>query len=262
MPRPVLFYRNICLNEITFVISQFSTLTTPRALGIRKRIGVRCVTKHFYQTTVKKRNQHCVEYKSRQDILRELYELIFRNLWRSIITKGNNFDLKETACFNLLRNLPEIALLSVYAAAACEPNLKEFLHSFKELHTIGAVVFSSRHSSEAQDFFTHSYDIRENKRKFLFLSSLCFAPKMYDKPTLSPNFTLLLRTSDRAIILAVVSLSLSLSRLRAQHGSVYLSPTCLSNVSFHLLSLFQMRVSVVPPITNYLRRMRILSNTI
>lgn len=61
---------------------------------------------------------------------------------------------------------------------------------------------------------------------------------MYDEPTLSLNFALLLRTSDRAIILAVVSLFLS--RLRAQHGSLYLSLTHLPNVSFHLLSLFRM----------------------
>lgn len=74
--------------------------------------------------------------------------------------------MREITCFNSLRNLPKIALLSVYAAAACEPNLKEFLHSFEKLHTIGAVVFGGCHPLEAQNFI-HNYDICENKQNFL-----------------------------------------------------------------------------------------------
>lgn len=78
--RPVLFYQNICLNEIKFVIGQFSTFTTPRALVIRKRIGVRCVTKHFYQTTVKKKIKSCLEHKIGTGYFTQIVRLIFRKL--------------------------------------------------------------------------------------------------------------------------------------------------------------------------------------
>lgn len=119
--------------------------------------------------------------------------------------------MREIACFNSLRNLPKIALLSVYATAACEPNLKEFLHSFKKLHTVGAVVFGGCHPLEAQNFI-HNYDICENKQKFP--SWVCVSLQLYDIRTVSPNFALILRTSDRVIILAVVSISLTLVRVR------------------------------------------------
>lgn len=154
--------------------------------------------------------------------------------------------MREIAYFNSPRNLPKIALLSVYAIAACEPNLKEFLHSFEKLHTVGAVVFGGCHPLEAQNFI-HNYDICENKQKFP--SWVCVSLQMYDKRTVSPNFALLLRTSDRVIILAVVSISLPLVRVRNMVVPIFFLLLC--TMLFFTYYLYWMRISIVLPITNY-----------
>lgn len=154
--------------------------------------------------------------------------------------------MREIACFNSLRNLPKIALLSVYATAACEPNLKEFLHSFEKLHTVGVAVFGGCHPLEAQNFI-HNYDIYENKQKFP--SWVCVSLQIYDKRTVSPNFALLLRTSDRVIILAVISISLTLVRMRNMVVPIFFLLLC--TMLFLTYYLYWMRISIVLPITNY-----------
>lgn len=121
-------------------------------------------------------------------------------------------------------------MLSVYATAAREPNFKEFLHAFEELHAIGAVVFGCCHSSEALKSYSQNRVACEDKPGTSF-SSLCFAPKArqtdLSRTELCFNTE---RTSERAIILAV--LSVLLSPYRAQSGAFCLSPTPSRDVLF------------------------------
>lgn len=92
------------------------------------------------------------------------------------------------------------------------------------------------------NYFLHNYDIRENKQKFLSL--VCVSLQMYDTPVLSPNFALLLRTSDRAIVLAVVSVSPTLAVCMRN---------IMSSISFQLL-----RVTSLSNYCLYLRCVRSL----
>lgn len=72
---------------------------------------------------------------------------------------------------------------------------------------------------------------------------------MYDKRTVSPNFALLLRTSDRVIILAVVSISLTLVCVRNMVVPIFFLLLC--TMLFLTYYLYWMRISTVLPITNY-----------